>query len=337
MNIYSTLQKLCACPSVSGREDNIRGLISELIIPFCDDLRIDSLGNLIAKKSGNGKAEERIMLCAHMDEIGFLVNFIEDSGMLRVAPIGGISLAAAAYSEVISEKGVRGAIVPDGKVKPADYKADVFYIDIGAKNKKDAERRVSIGDFFVVEGSVKRLMGKRVMGRPLDDRIGCAVLLDIAERLAAEELSCDVYYVFSVQEEVGCRGSMTAAFGISPTHSLCFDVTATGDTPSADTMACVLGGGAAIKIKDNSVICSEEIVNLLSRLAEEKKIASQREILTYGGTDASSMQLTGVGSLTGALSIPTRYIHSGVEMCDMGDAEACASLAIEFVKEISNR
>ena len=333
MNLYTTLQKLCLCPSISGREDNIRGLLSEMILPFVNEARVDALGNLIAKKSGKG-AGSSIMLCAHMDEIGFLVNFIEDNGMLRVATIGGISMTASVYSEVQSESGVRGVLVPNADTKPVDLKADKLYIDIGAKSKKEAERRVSVGDFFVQKGSLTRLMGKRVAGRPLDDRVGCAVLLDIAERLSKEELTSDVYYVFSVQEEVGCRGSMTAAFGISPDYALCFDVTATGDTPSSVAMACKLCGGAAVKIKDNSVICSEEVVTKLCSIAEEKKIPYQREILTFGGTDTSSMQLSGGGCLAGALSIPTRYIHSGVETCDLSDAEACSRLAVEFIKEL---
>ena len=333
MNLYNTLQKLCSCPSVSGREDNIRGLLSELILPYADEVRVDALGNLIAKKSGKGEGE-RIMLCAHMDEIGFLVNFIEDSGMLRVATVGGISMSASVFSEVVSESGVCGVLVPNADVKPADYKADKLYIDIGAKNKKEAERRVAIGDFFVVKGSLTRLMGKRVAGRPLDDRVGCAVLLDIAERLWDIPTEGDVYYVFSVQEEVGCRGAMTAAYGISPDYALCFDVTGTGDTPSATAMACRLSGGAAVKIKDSSVICAEEVVARLCAIAEEKKIPYQREILTYGGTDTSSMQLSGSGCLAGALSIPTRYIHSGVETCDLADAEACVALAVEFIKEL---
>ena len=332
MNLYTTLQSLCACPSISGREDNVRGLLSEMILPYVDEARVDALGNLIAKKCGKGEGGS-VMLCAHMDEIGFLVNFIEDSGMLRVATIGGISMSASVYSEVLSEKGVRGVLVPNADTKPADLKADKLYIDIGAKSKKEAERRVSIGDFFVQKGSLTRLMGKRVAGRPLDDRVGCAVLLDIAERLSDVDTEGDVYYVFSVQEEVGCRGSMTAAFGIAPDYALCFDVTATGDTPSATAMACKLSGGAAVKIKDNSVICSEEVVAKLCALAEEKRIPYQREILTFGGTDTSSMQLSGGGCLAGALSIPTRYIHSGVEVCDLADAEACVRLAVEFIKE----
>ena len=331
MNLYTVLQKLCTCSSVSGREEKIRALLSEMVAPYADTVETDALGNLIACKRGTGNGKT-VMLCAHMDEIGFLVTFIEESGMLRLAPVGGISFVASAFGEVISEKGVAGIVVPEAKTKAADYAADKFYIDIGAKSRKDAERRVSIGDFFVAKGGVKRLSGKRVFGRPLDDRIGCAVLLAIAEELSTKSLAGDVYYVFSVQEEVGCRGAMPATFGIRPDYSLCFDVTGTGDVPSAQTMACKLGDGVAVKIKDSSVICHEEVVKTLCALAEEQKIPYQREILTHGGTDTSAMQMTGTGSRAGALSIPSRYIHSGVEVCDLGDAEACVRLGVAFVE-----
>ena len=331
MNFYSTLKDLCLCPSVSGREDKIREKLRGLVAPFCDTVLVDKLGNLIAHKKGSGDGK-RIMLAAHMDEIGFIVTFIEDSGMLRIAPVGGISFVAAAYAPVVCENGVKGTVVPDADVKPADYKADKFYIDIGANSKKSAEAKVSIGDFFVVAPSLTRLGGGRVCGRPLDDRIGCAVLLDIAEKLSSEETDGDVYYVFSVQEEVGCRGSMTAAFAIAPDVALCFDVTGTGDVPSATPMACSLGKGAAVKVKDASVICDEGIVRELCDVAKRKGIKHQKEVLLYGGTDTSSMQLAGAGAAVGALSIPTRYIHSGSETCELSDAQACASLAVEFIK-----
>ncbi|MBE6546122.1 MAG: M42 family metallopeptidase [Ruminococcaceae bacterium] len=332
MKLYTTLQALCATPSVSGREEAIREVLRERIVPFADEVRVDPLGNLIATKKGSS-AGKSVLLCAHMDEIGFLVTFVEENGWLRVAPVGGISFAASAFSSVVSENGVRGSLVPEEKVKPADYTADRFYIDIGAKNCKEAQKQVSIGTFFVAEGGVRRLKGKRVMGRPLDDRIGCAVLLAVAEQLAEVLLEGDVYYVFSVQEEVGCRGALPAAFGLAPEYALCFDVTATGDVPGTAPMACSLGGGAAIKIKDRSVICCEEVVKRLCSLAEENKIPCQREILTYGGTDTSSMQLAGGGCRAGALSIPCRYIHTSVEQCDLADAEACVTLAVAFVKD----
>ena len=334
MNLYSTLKELCLCPSVSGRENKIREKISKLIKPFCDTVEVDALGNLCAVKKGRG-AGKRIMLAAHMDEIGFMVTFIEDSGMLRVATVGGINLTAAAFSSVVSENGVKGALVPEDKIKPQDFKADSFYIDIGAKTKKQAESRVRIGDFFVLTPHLEKLSGSRVCGRPLDNRIGCTALLAIAERLAGEELDADVYYVFSAQEEVGCRGAMTAAFSIKPDIALCIDVTATGDTLGASPMVCKLGGGAAVKIKDASVICNPDIVKELCDIAENKKIAYQREILLYGGTDTSSMQLAGAGAKAGAVSIPTRYIHSGNETCDLDDAGACIELISEFIKAVN--
>jgi len=333
MNFYSVLKELCLCPSVSGREQKIREKISAIVSPFCDEMRTDALGNLIAVKKGVGGGK-RVMLAAHMDEIGFMVTFIEDSGMLRVATVGGISFTAAAFGEVVSENGVRGTIIPEEKVKPADFKADSFYIDIGAKSKKQAEAKVRIGDFFVLTPHVQKLAGGRVCGRPLDDRIGCAVLLDIAERLHGKALDGDVYYVFSVQEEVGCRGAMTAAFAIKPDIAICLDVTATGDTLGASPMACRLGDGAAVKIKDASVICNEEIVRGLCETAQENKIKYQKEILLFGGMDTSSMQLAGAGAAVGAVSIPTRYIHSGNEMCDLADAQSCAALVSEYVKKI---
>ncbi len=327
MNFYTLLKDLCLCPSVSGRENKIREKLTGYITPLCDEVRTDALGNLIALKRGS-VGEKKIMLAAHMDEIGFMVTFIEESGMIRVAPVGGIDYRGACGAPLISERGVKGTLCAEDK----DAKAEGHFADIGAKSRKAAESRVSVGDFFVVAPRLEKLSGSVVCGRPLDDRIGCAVLLNIAEQLASAEIEDDVYYVFSVQEEVGCRGAHTAAFAIAPDVALCFDVTRTGDTPSAKPMACTLGGGAAIKIKDSSVICNEDVTAVLCRIAEENKIKYQREILLGGGTDTSSIQLAGAGARVGALSIPTRYIHSPSEVCDLSDALACVSLAVNYIK-----
>lgn len=332
--MFTTLKTLCSISSVSGRENAIRTKLTELISPLADEVYTDALGNLIAKKNGSASDAKNIILCAHMDEIGFLVTFIEDDGFIRIAPVGGINSAAAAYSEVVSEGGVRGLIVPNDDVKAADYALNKFYIDIGAKNKKEAERKVAIGDFFVCRPALTRLIGQKVCGRPLDDRIGCAVLLKIAEHFATITPKNNLYYVFSVQEEVGCRGAKTAAFGIGADYGLVFDVTGTGDVPGAKPMACKVSGGAAIKIKDNSVICDKTVVDTLIELAKENKISHQCEILTYGGTDTSAIQMTGSGAAVGALSIPTRYIHSSTEMLDLSDANACVDLAVKFVEKI---
>ncbi len=329
MSIYSLLKELCFTPGISGREQRVAEHIRKKIEGNVDEVSVDALGNLIAHKKGSGS--KKIMLCAHMDEIGFLVNFIDDKGFIRVAPIGGIGFADYAYSKVVSENGVLGVMSPDDGTKIEDIKADKMYIDIGAGSRAAAERRVKIGDFFTPVPDLYKLSGKRIAGRPLDDRAGCAVLLEVAQKLCNVKTNADIYFVFSVQEEVGCRGSIPASYAVSPDEAICIDVTAVGDVPGAKPMACALGKGVAVKIKDSSVICHEEIVNALINIAKDNGIPTQREVLLYGGTDTSSMQTAGMGAKAGALSIPTRYIHSGAECCDMGDIEACIDLLVAYI------
>lgn len=332
--MYTMLKDIMCCPSVSGRENSVAEKIKTYIAPLTDESYIDPLGNLIAVKYGSGKEGEKkkVMLCGHMDEIGFLITYIEDNGFLRIAPVGGINYVASAFSEVVSENGVHGVFVPESGTAASDLKAEKMYIDIGAKNKKEAERKVKIGDFFVVAPYAKRMMGTRVYGRPFDDRVGCAVLIEIARTIG--ECKHDIYYVFSTQEEVGCRGAKTAAYTVSPDYALAYDVTGTGDTIGARPMACKIGDGAAIKIKDASVICDVDTVNKLTELAKKNKIKYQHEILLFGGTDTSSMQIAKGGCRAAALSIPSRYIHSGVEVIDMADAEACVELTKVFLADL---
>ena len=228
------------------------------------------------------------------------------------------------------ENGTRGVLVPEGGLKREEApEGDRCYIDIGARDRKEAARHVAIGDTCALLSHVGHLLGSRVMGRPLDNRAGCAVLVAVAEKMTAP--ADDIYYVFSVQEEVGCRGAMPAAFGIAPALALIFDVTATGDTVGAKPMAVKLGAGAAVKVKDNSVICDGALVKELLATAKENGIAAQSEILTFGGTDTSAVQMAGLGCKAGAISIPCRYIHSGVETIDLKDMEAACALTVAFL------
>ena len=326
--MYNFLKQITGITSVSGREAELLEKIRMLVSPYVDECSFDNMGNLMALKKGTDENAKDIMLCAHADEIGFMVTYIEDNGYIRIAPIGGINFVSAAYCKVVFENGTKGVLVPESKISDTK-KADNYYVDIGADSKKSAEKKVKIGDVVVCEASVEKLMGKRIVGRPLDDRIGCAVLFAIAKNLT--ETKNNVWFVFSTQEEVGCRGAKTAANRISPDCALVFDVTGTGDTVGAIPMAVKLGDGAAVKIKDASVICDHETVEKLIDLAKEYKIPYQCEILTYGGTDTSSIQVSGIGARAAALSIPSRYIHSSVEMVDLKDAEACRDLAIAFI------
>ena len=222
-------------------------------------------------------------------------------------------------------------LVPEAGTAPVDLKTEKMYVDIGAKDKREAERKVKIGDFCALEGSLTRLCGRRIAGRPFDDRIGCAVLCRIAEKLKGKDVRDDVYFVFSVQEEVGLRGAGAAAYGIKPDAAIVYDVTLTGDGIGAKPMACVVGGGAAIKLKDSSLICDRPFADELAQVAKAADIKTQFEILLAGGTDTAIIQVSRAGVKVAALSVPCRYVHTGVEMLDLTDAEACADLTVAWL------
>ncbi|HPE96128.1 MAG TPA: M20/M25/M40 family metallo-hydrolase, partial [Bacillota bacterium] len=188
------------------------------------------------------------------------------------------------------------------------------------------------GDVCALSPSLVKLMNNRYAAKAFDDRIGCAVAVKAASLVKTPRY--DTYYVFTTQEEVGCRGSKTSAFSIAPDFGIALDVTSTGDTVGSSPMAVSLGNGTAIKIKDNSAICSPYIVKTLSDIAEKHSIKYQYEILEFGGTDASSMQTTGCGAHSGCISIPTRYVHSGVETIELSDCDASAKLLAAFIENV---
>ena len=316
------LRRLMTVSGVSGREQKIREAIIEEVKPYADEITVDPMGNLIVRKKGNGK---KIMFCAHMDEIGFFVTYITSDGFIKVSSVGGIDTLAASFTEVVSERGVAGIIVPESsKEKP---EMDGLYIDIGAKSKKEAERRVRVGEYFVCRPVMRKLMGQRYVGRPFDDRIGCAILVEALKNIKENE--SDLYFVFSVQEEVGGKGSRPAAYTIAPDYGICLDVTCLGDKPGSPTMAVSMGKGCTIKLKDSGVLCSPELIKSIKGLIKENgDVKYQDEVLIQGGTDASGMQVAGRGAQVTGISIPTANIHSGVEMVDMNDASEAVKLVI---------
>ena len=320
------LRKLTDAVSVSGAEEDVSNVIREIIKDCADEIKNDALGNLIAVKKSGKEGAKKIMMAAHMDEIGFMVTFIEDSGFIKVAPVGGINWTAVAYGEILFKSGLKGIIVPEGRTSPNEYNSAKLYIDIGAKDKADAETKVKIGDTCTIAPKVVELMNNRVAAAKLDNKIACVVLIQALLELKGVKPDYDLYFVFTSQEEVGLRGARTAAQSIQPDYSLAVDVTGTGDTPECLPMASKLGHGAAVKIMDSSVICHKDMINLLMKTASEKNIKYQSEILQYGGTDTAVMQSAGLGSIAGAISIASRYIHSGVEMCSMDDVRACVDL-----------
>ena len=315
--MFTQLKKIVMPIGVSGDEGEISAVLAAEIAPYVDKVYTDTLGNLIAFKKGKGKKPKKLMFAAHMDEIGFMANYIDEKGFIRVSRLGGINYQSASFSEVIFKNGTKGVLVPEARIAQRDYRPENYYVDIGAKSKKDAARRVKVGDTCRVAPQLFKLAGSRVAGRPIDDRIGCMMLLEAAK--AAKDFENDTYFVFTVQEEVGVRGAKTSAFSITPDYAVVVDIGGSGDTPACVPMAVNLGDGIAIKIKDAMVICNPVMIELMKNTAKSLNVPYQLEILDGGGTDTCAIQQAAGGCVAGALSVPTRYGHSSVEVIDMND------------------
>ncbi len=315
------LKKLTSVTGASGNEKKVSELIKSEIKAYVDEISTDALGNLTAHKKGTGM---KIMLAAHMDEIGVVVTFIDDEGFLRFSNVGGVYTKQLLGKRVVFPNGTMGVISSENDNK--ELKLSKLYIDIGAKNKKEAEEKVLIGDTACFSGEFFQ-NEERVVSKALDNRVGCYALIEAAKKIKGQN---DIYFVFTTQEEVGLRGARAAAYKINPDVALAIDVTDTGDTPNGEKMAIELGGGAAIKVMDRSIICSWEVREALIKLAKEKKIPFQLEIMTDGGTDAGVIHLTKEGIKTGGISIPTRYIHTPCEMADVRDINAVVDLIAAF-------
>ena len=322
------LKKLTSTDSVSGNEGAVRGLIISEIRELCDEYYTDPMGNLIARIKGDG---ERIMLAAHMDEIGVMVTHIDKNGFLRFSAVGGLYTKELPHRRVRFSNGTVGVI--GSEEETFDEKPDIkkLYIDIGAKDREQAEAHVGIGDTAAFDGETL-VCGSRIISKALDDRAGCYMLIRAMREL--QKPKNDLYFVFTTQEEVGLRGAKAAAYAVDPKYAIAVDVTDTGDTPSAPVMDVRLGGGAAIKVMDRSIMCDADIRCAMIEAAKENGIKYQLEIMADGGTDAGAIHLTRAGVKTGGISLPTRYVHSPAETADRSDLEACVKLLIAAAERL---
>ena len=326
MELFEYMQRLNAAHGPAGDEAGIRAVIEEMASPYADEMMTDTMGNLIVRKKGAGP---KVMFAAHMDSIGFIVTHIEKEGFLRVGRLGGIRPQEIAFTPVRFKNGTKGVIVPEEKADFGKLKLDECYIDIGAKNDEDAKKLVQVGDTAIYDTAVISA-GCKVISPYMDNRVSCAILLAALAQMP-EVMPNDVYFVFTVQEEVGLRGAKTAAYAVDPDYGIAVDVTDVDDTPGSEKNGTVqLGKGAAIKLMDSSVICHPEVVKILSDLSEGKKIAAQKDILRAGGTDAGAMHVSRMGVRAGGISIPCRYIHSPVEMVPLDDFKSCVDLSVAF-------
>jgi len=322
--LKAIIRQLTEACGPSGYETEVTGLIKDLIKDHVDELRTDVLGNLVAVKHGSAEGK-RIMFAAHTDEIGVVITYIDDHGFLRFAPIGGVGISTLVGNRVRFANGTIGVVYQEGKAEWKELTLDKLFIDIGAASREEAVQKVQVGQFGVFHREFTDL-GDRLIAKSMDDRIGCAVLVEALRKLDRPRNT--LYCVFTTQEEVGLRGARTAAYGLDPDLGLALDVTLTGDTPEAKRMAVSLGQGAAIKVKDASHIAHPRVKDLLVGLCEAKNIPYQMEVLEWGGTDAGAIHLTKEGVPSGTISIPTRYVHSPSEMVDLRDVQACVDLVL---------
>ena len=324
MELTEILRMLDSAHGPSGDEGDIRAVIQQLARPWADEITSDVMGNLVARKKGSGP---KVMFAAHMDSIGFIVTHIEKEGFLRVGKLGGISPKDVLNTPVRFKNGVRGVLVAEEKAEDK-LKLEDCYLDIGARDEEQARSLVQVGDTAVYDTAVTEVNG-RVISPYLDDRIACAILLKAMEQVGPCEN--DLYFVFTVQEEVGTRGAKTAAWSVDPDYGIAVDVTDVDDTPGSGKYGtCKLGRGAAVKVMDSSVICQPEVVKALEQCAQDKGIAVQRDIIRAGGTDAGPIHVTRTGVRTGGISIPCRYIHTPTEMADLSDVQSCVDLTVAF-------
>ncbi len=346
---FKLLKRLADANGPTGRESWVRDVVIEELKEVADEVRVDALGNVIAVKKGRGSG--RFMLAAHMDEIALVISHVDDKGFLRFLPVGGVveRNIVGQRVRILTRDGrvVRGVIgmKPPHAAKPEEARQlpemREMFIDVGASSREEVEKMgISVGDFAVFDRELVALGEKRVTGKALDDRVGVAVMIAAFRELG--ETDVNVYAVATVQEEVGLKGARTAAFSIDPHAAIAIDVTIAQDIPGVDEAEHVtkLGKGPAIKVidgrKGTGLISDPRLVDKLIEVAKAKSIPYQIEVAPGGTTDASAINLVREGVPSATVSIPTRYLHSAVELLDLDDAINAAKLIKEFLEAITS-
>ena len=339
MNKFKLSKKLCEAFGVSGCEDEVRDIIKSVMTPLCDSVETDRIGNLICFKKGTSSSSENIMLAAHMDEVGFIITGITKEGYLRFRAVGGIDPRVVIAKRVcVGDKRINGVI---GDKPPHLGKSDAapkmrdLYIDIGAKNETEASKHTAIGDYvcferkFVQFGGAALVSAALVSAKALDDRIGCFILTELAKNRYPN----DVYYTFTVQEEIGCRGAAIAAHNIMPNVAIVVEGTTCSDVPGTEKSAQVtkLGGGAALSIVDRSSYADITLRKALYNTAVSNNIPVQYKQTMMGGNDSGAIHLAKTGIRTAVISVPCRYIHSPSSVASIADIEACTNILDRFM------
>jgi len=343
VSLSENLEKLSNACGVTGREEEVRNLLIKLMKPYADEITVDKLENVIAIKKGR-KGSPRVMIAAHMDEIGLMVKTITKEGFLQFAKMGGIDDRILLAQKVIvhtqkgSLRGVIGSKPPhiqkeEERKKVITY--DQLFIDVGAENLEGAKKLgVRVGDPVSFDVKYAKLTSDVVTGKAFDDRVGCAIIIETLKQLKSTD--CTLYAVGTVQEEVGLRGAATATFGIDPDVGIALDVTVAGDVPGVREFETnmKMGKGPVLTVADAGLITHPKVLRLLRDTAEEIKIDYQIETGLPGSTDAARMSMTRQGVPSGTISVATRYIHSPAGILSLKDVEKSAELMVAAIHQI---
>lgn len=324
------IKKLVETYGPSGREGQIRDLVHAEVGARSDNVWVDALGNLLVRVNPGATTGRKVLVAAHLDEIGVIASHIDEKGFVRFQTLGGVNPLTCVGGRVLFANGTVGVIYPEVRRDDLTRVPTVaeLYIDVGATSRDTCPVRV--GDMAGFYRPMEE-QGQRLIAKSLDDRVGVAILLETLRQLTTTPH--DVIFAFTVQEEVGIRGAVTAAYGVDAEVGLAVDVTSTGDTPNGRHMAVALGQGPAIKVRDARLLADLPLKDLLIQRATDLKMPYQLEVLEGGTTDAAAMQLTRAGMRAGCISIPCRYIHSPSEMCDYGDVTATVQLLLDVLQK----
>lgn len=340
--MVNTLKTLCALSGVSSFEDEVRNYIKERVAPFATELRVDTMGNLIVFKKGAKATGNKLMLCAHMDEVGLIVKSITKDGYLKFGCVGGIDRRVLLGKRVaLGDKKVTGIIglkaihLTTAEERKKVPKLEEYYIDIGVKDRESAEKLVNIGDCGVFVSDVVEFGDGMLKAKAIDDRVGCAVLV----RLLEEDLPMDCTFVFSVQEEVGTRGAFGAAFSVTPEIAMVLEGTTAADNPALDEccQVCWPGKGPVISWMDGGAIYDRELFELLRDLADKNGVPWQMKHYLAGGTDASAIQRTKAGVRVTGISAAVRYLHAPSSVASISDMEHMLTLARLFIRAVAEQ
>lgn len=323
------IKKLVETPGPSGYESQVRDLIKAEVEAYADEMRVDALGNLIITKGTRSDEGHKIMLAAHMDEIGIIAAHIDENGFIRFSTIGGVQRHTCMGGRVQFLNGTRGVIGYEQMENANKLPSfEQMFIDVGATSRENCPVRV--GDVAAFDREFSEYED-RLVSKAMDDRIGVAVLVETLRQI--NRSPHQIFFVFSVQEEVGVRGATAAAYGLDPDIGLAVDVTRTGDTPKGIKMEVSLGKGPAIKVRDGGMISDPRVVEWMVNTAEKAKIPYQMEVLERGSTDARAIQLARAGVPAGCVSLPCRYIHAPSEMVDYKDVRNAVDLLAAMLSQ----